>query len=666
MLPKSKTPQRFTQYWPDQPYNRNVEGSCLVGANTIFELEGHTRVFGGWGDTGETNAGDLLAYTATLGASTLIELSAGATAQTDLMPFQHVLLGDMLYLVTKVPDDAHIEVQPRPTNIPPQSGVAVRRVPNLHNVAPDAAGRLSAYGGNVIQFRDMPYIGVGRGPMRLNGVAPTAAPLPFVLSNTPQMAYPKPDGDYEVRPMGFPKPGAGLAAVVVNGGGTKAMPALRYQLRCAARRKGFEGYGLLSDPVFVTLNATGDRIEVTFPAFDTAHGQNQWRLFASETTDLEARLVKRYTDFDSVGPHIIEWYDTELSTLITDDDNYPPPPALFTFSLNDRIGFGSCYGPPDSNGKPTVPGPGLALSKQNLPEAFPFTQNNVAYTSNGEVICGVQAGKASVWVFTPNRINIGSLTGAGLVLLPYGQTGCDHQNSGVAFEDTLFALTGDQLIWVSDKEGERNTHSTRLHSEFERLVNARCFVGFDPRNGWAVIFHSNAQRGPGGKWQTKCLAFNVKNTVWQTPLILGDGTSADFTVSGCATVGNALYFVTTDGKVWDWDNGTQTLTGFIGSGFRDFDDAAEMKFLRQIKVNGGIHGGVQIYQNYDYANLLAGTGATARLLSNPSFNPKHHQVWKPNRQGKSFALRFYFAQQARTRLLDDYYLVVENQQGIEY
>lgn len=670
MLPASKSAQIFSEYWPDQPRNRNIPGTCLAGANAVFELEGFTRVFGGWRDTSETNTGDLLPYTATVGATSVVELSGGATARTDLMPTQHILLGDMLHLVTKVVDDTHIEVDPRPTNIPPSPGVEVRRLPDLHAVAPDAAGRLSAWAGSLIQFRDLPIVGVGRGPVRFNGVAPTATPGPFILSNTPQMGYPKPDGTYEVRPMGFPKPAAGFAAVAVVGGGTKAMPAVRYQLRCAQRRKGFEGYGLLSDPVYVTLASVGDRIQVTFPAFDTASGSNQFRLFVSEGTDLEARLVKRLTtlDFDTVGPHTIEWYDTELAAdPVIYDDNYPPPPALFAFSLNDRIGFASCYGPPDASGNPTAPGPGVAISKQNIPEAFPFTQNNVAFTSNGETICGIQAGKASLWVFTKNRINIGQLTGAGLVLLPYGQTGCEHQYSGVAFEDTLFAFSGDQLVWVSDKEGERNTYSTKVRSKLSRFENARCFTGFDPRNGWAVIMHSNAQRGSGGKWQTECLAFNVNNQKWQTPIILGDGTSADFTVCGCATVGNSLYFVTTDGKVWEWDQGTQTLVGFIGSGFRDFGSAEELMYLRRLKINGGIHGGVQIYTNYDYDRLVAGTGTSpTRTLTNPSFNPKHHPIWRPNRTGHSFALRFTFQQQARSLLLDDYSMVVTNQQGVEY
>lgn len=670
MLPKSKSPNIFREYWPDQPRNRMIEATAIAGANAIFESEGYTRAFGGWGDINETNAGDLLPYTATLGATSLVTLSAGATATVDLMPYQHVLLGDMLYLVTKIRNDLEIEVLPRPTNIPPSSGIEVRRVPNLHAIAPDAAGRLSAYGGNVIQFRDSPYVGVGRGPVRINGLAPTATPSPFVLSNTPQMAYPiAGTSGYEVRPMGFPKPAAGFAAVAVVGGGTKAMPAVRYQLRCAQRRKGFEGYGLLSDPVFVTLASVGDRIQVTFPAFDVASGSNQFRLFVSETTDLEARLVKRYTaqDFDTVGPHTVEWYDTELSTLITDNDNYPPPPALFTFSLNDRIGFASCYGPPDVTGNPTAPGPAVALSKQNLPEAFPFREGNVAFTSNAEVICGIQQGKASLWVFTPNCINIGQLTGAGLVLLPYGQTGCEHQNSGVAFEDTLFALTGDQLIWISDVEGERNTYSHKLRSEFKRLVNARCFTGYDARNGWAVIFHSNAQRGTGGKWQTKCLVLNVKNATWQTPVILGDGITADFTVSGCTTAGNSLYFCTTDGKVWEWDNGTQTIVGFIAPGFQDFGDSAIKKCLRHLKVDGGINGGVQIYTNDDFNNLVAGTGTSpTRLLTNPSFNPKHHPSWRPNRWAHSFAPRFTFSQQAGSLLIDKYYMSAFSQEGMEY
>lgn len=646
-----------SEYWPDQPAGEVLPGACIAGANAVFELDGFSRAIRGWGDQSETHAAQLLPYTASLATNGTITFSAGATARADLRPYQHILLGRLIFEVQQVVDDLTVKVEPPPNAA--ETGVDVRLVTAINPMTFAQPTRASQFAGRAERYREGSIVTVGSGELRLNGVALTDAVTgdPLIATSAPQMAYPLPTGGYDVRPMGFTAPAVPTVTEVV-GGGTKGMPKrAKYQFRIAKRRKGFPGYGLVSLPVMVAMSADGNRFEVTAPAFDTTQGQTQFRLFVSRTDDLSASTTWRLYDFDTPGPHTVEWLDGELGEEVQ-IDNYPPPPGLFVFAFNDLLGVAGWGDAPDASGNLTVPGGGIALAKATNIEAFPDTA--YAFIAPHEPICGVHVGKTQMYFLSANHLHIGRRSGndkTPLFTLPFGHSGFFHQYSACTFEDSFFGLTGDRLVWVSENEGERNTYSEKVRSDLSRLSNPRSFVGYDGKNGWVVIFHSNDSLGAGGKWLTKCMIFNVRTQRWMTPAYYGDGTTTDFTVCSVATVGQQLYLATTDGRIWRWDDGQQLLTGFLALNFDDWGNAKMLKTIRRVKVNGGIHGQVQLYRDRAWTALQAGSNDPPSFtLDNPTpapaaRQPIHHRIWRPSFKCYSSALRFPFEAQG-TRLLD--------------
>src|SRR5262249_3624583 len=156
----------------------------------------------------------------------------------------------------------------------------------------------------------------------------------------------------------------------------------------------------------------------------------------------------------SVGPHTVEWYDGELTIEYT-DDNFPPPKALYVVSANDYLLFAGCLGPPDGSNLPTVPGPGIAVSRSNNPEAFP--RQVYAFISPAEDIVGIHVGKAgarsqgedaTVFILSQSALNIGRFqkqdpSVSPMVCDTYGLVGFKHQYSGCVAYDQFYGLAGD-------------------------------------------------------------------------------------------------------------------------------------------------------------------------------------------------------------------------------
>ena len=203
-------------YHPDQTRTRGgIPGTVIAGEGVMFEDGGDPRTFGGWEDTAEDNAPDTLAYTATLdGTTDIVELSGGATATSDFNPYQHILLGRELYEILEIVDDTHIRVSPKPYQVPPQSGVAVAYVPNLHALNNK---RASLYAGSVCNVRGEAKFAVGRGTLKLAGAATSDA---LDATTTMQVAYPEAGGTYDVRDVGFTKPTGSLPSLSATAGGT--------------------------------------------------------------------------------------------------------------------------------------------------------------------------------------------------------------------------------------------------------------------------------------------------------------------------------------------------------------------------------------------------------------------------------------------------------------
>lgn len=671
------------KYQPNQALGQYVEGSCLAGENVIFEKEGYSRVFNGWLDISETNANQLMGYTASLtNNSPNIVFSGGAPA-TDFAPYQHVLLGTRLHLIQKI-DGLNAVIDPPAGET--AATAEVRRIPNLHAITRQKPERLSLYGGSAIRYREEAIFAAGRGPLKINGAAISAA---LTATDAVQVAYPIAGGStYDVRPAGFTAPTAPTVTNVT--GGTKDMAAQRYSFIATKKRKGFPGYGLGSAPVEATL-ASGERFEVTFAAFDATEGQNQAQLWVSKIEDDTAgRAWFLYDEFDTVGPHFVEWYDGELGTQYS-IDNFPPPPSLFIESVNDFLLFVSCLGKPDSSGDPTAPGPGVAVAKSNNPEAaspvayaFVSPASDIVMVKVGKV--GVRAQDSGVFFGTQDGISFGRLTGSDvspLVINPGGSVGVSHNYSGVFAYDYLYALSGGTLIRTVDGQNIETEFSADVAPDLALFQGARSFLGFDPVGNRIVVFHANDRLGSGGKWQTQALSYNLQTDTWNTPCFLGDGVTSDFTVCGVATVGRKLYFVTTDGKVWQWDMFSGgTLSGYMAVNWDDWGDSAEIKVVREVKVNGAIQGSLKLYTNetvigpFNFNTILNLTDLRAGTGSSPTYtfvNPlgfpagSTYPVWRPNKHFRHLAWRVAFSLTlGGLRLLDKVSIVAHGRTGMRY
>ena len=393
-------------------------------------------------------------------------------------------------------------------------------------------------------------------------------------------------------------------------------------------------------------------------------GQTAWYVWASKALTGQGVRGPWYLldEYTTVTPSMVnlEWRDEELGELLN-DNNYPPPKALSVCSLDDLLIFGSCYGAPDSAGEPTAPGPGFAVGKPFNPEGFPPSAS--AFVTPAEDVRGVHVGNSRMYIITKNRQHIGTLTGGDktpLVIRPYWQAGGSHRGSGVMCGDVFYASVGDAIIRSVTGQDVDSGFSARVKSVLSPFIPARTFLGYDPRNQWMVVFHSQDYLDVRGKYITKALSFNLKTEKWNTPCILGDGVTDDFVVCGVCTIGERLYFITTDGKVWLWDEGVQTIIGTLGTNFHDFGGSQYTKTIRRVAPTGHFSGDIQLFRNYDFSE----SPTPSHQFLNPSFNGTHFPVWRPNWHGKSFAMVIIFSDvPAKTRLIDNVAVEVEFRSG---
>lgn len=267
-----------------------------------------------------------------------------------------------------------------------------------------------------------------------------------------------------------------------------------------------------------------------------------------------------------------------------------------------------------------------------------------------------------------------------LVINPAGSVGVSHNGSAAFAYDYLYIFTGSGLARTVDGQNIENEFSQDVSTDLTALYKGRVFVGFDPLGKRIVVFHSNDRQGSMGGWQTRAWSFNLQTNTWNTPVSLGDGID-DFTVCGVATVNQRLFMVTTDGKVWQWDAGGRSLSGFMAVNWDDFGDSSVQKFVRAVKVDGAISGKIRLYTNetiigplylrniLNLTDLIAGTGSYPEYtFSNPFLIPVNttYQVWRPNKQFRHLAWRIGFQQAFANRILNRIVIDAIAREGMQY
>lgn len=279
----------------------------LVRGQNMF-LRGNSApylgVYLGSNDLGETIPTIALTGTIAFTAGSFALVGTGTAFLTELHIGQLIFAATEVLSVKSVTDDENAVLYRAPeTTASGQTG----ELPAGLFAVNDKRG--TAIWGNAHELDQGSILGVGQGDLRLDGAVLPGGGL--TLERTPRLAfYDEATGDYDVFDLGMDVPAAPTVNVVA--GGTRGMVAAEYSLRIAPARKRPKGkaYGNASDPTSFTLSAAGDRPEIDFPAMDTAHGQNAWRVYGTLST------VQQFNQPPINGP----WY---YIREVTDDDVSP-------------------------------------------------------------------------------------------------------------------------------------------------------------------------------------------------------------------------------------------------------------------------------------------------------------------------------------------------------
>jgi hypothetical protein len=413
--------------------------------------------------------------------------------------------------------------------------------------------------GNAIKLDKGSLVVVGNGELFLNGASLSGGSL--TATNQPQIAILDPDGTYDVFTLGMATPPAPTLAAI--GGGTKGMQGGNYSGIIYPARTQTVGFNNPSQRADVTI-ATGDKIRVTFPAMDTANGQNSWHYYGtmfSQTlgADLQYlngpwRFVVEITDEDvspAGGTFDIEYLDAEISgNELASFDNDPPPQAEFVELLNFTPVLGSCRGPSFTrSGVDTIdpsPGPMIAPSKPTNIEAFPA---GIQFSSSPpETIIGMLSANGRIYLLTPNHLEIAQSTPderVPVLVRPFWKDGFANPENIIFKNGDLYAFTTGGLA-RSPADGDLIEAQHGWAGDVKEIVKdwsaGHVLVGYDPREDTIWFFHVCHDLNEQGFWTTFALLWGLEENEWVGARMISQD-DRDSIVCGVATVGEDLHFL---------------------------------------------------------------------------------------------------------------------------
>lgn len=334
---------------PTQPVSGNNNGSLYRAQNLwIRGARGRlfAEVFGGILNIGEAVANTTLTGTVAVSAGSTTITGTGTKFIDELIPNQLVLINGRPVSVRSITSDTvAIASQPCPTAAA-GSGLSIVAAHILIDVD---IFRGSLARGNILRTARGNLYFVGQGIVRLNGTALTGSP-----SATPQLKlaiFNADGGTYTIYKLGFKTPT--LTTVAAVAGGTKNMQGV-YSVMIAPARTATGGFNNPSEAVQTAALTVGQKIRITFPAMDTAAGQDAWRVYGTlMTTDQGISGPWYYVDTVNTtqvssagGTYDFEWRDAEIDgDGIAEFNNDPPPAATFLSQLANYPILIGCNGP---------------------------------------------------------------------------------------------------------------------------------------------------------------------------------------------------------------------------------------------------------------------------------------------------------------------------------
>lgn len=468
--------------------------------------------------------------------------------------------------------------------------------------------------GNVLQFDKGSYLGVGDGALRVNGSV--LGGTSFTAARTPKIGILNTaTGNYSVFPLGMATPGAHTLAAVA--GGVKSMLAGDYSIWLYPARTATSGYNNPGVKVTVTI-AAGQKIRITFPAMDTANGQDSWQPFGSlydQGTAANAQLgpwyyVRTITSADLGGTgagttYDVEWQDAEISVNpLATFDNDAPVAAEFVASVAGQPVYVSCQGQGNATvTTPTSPGPVILPAKPNNIEAAP-TKYSVAL-SPPETIIGCVSALEHIYLMTPNRLQVASFTGDDsfpIAVRPFWVAGFKNPYQLCFVNGFLYGFADGptRSIAFADQGSEERNFAAEVEEITRLWTPGHVLVAHDPLNDAICFFHAADSLNAYGYWTTRCLMYGLRQNAWIGDLTIEDR-NTDMIVSGLATVDGRLEFIAggkwaafailiksyrfdspTAGNLVEWWQVWQ----FTDSGIEDRD-----KKIGPVRVTGFIKGG---------------------------------------------------------------------------
>lgn len=331
-----------TPYGGDGDYVYDGLNFFIKGTSDRLYLE----AYDGDLDLGESVPVTTLTGTFASTAGSSIITGTGTRFTEELIMSQGFLVTASLYSVVEVISNTLVKVSP-PAAL--STSGASGFIPHILMDVDNMRGTLAR--GSILRFPKGNLLVVGQGQVRLNGAIIPAAGI--TASKRIQLAIWNPStSQYTTFKLGMATPV--LTTVTAVGGGTKNMQEGTYSIRITPARTATDGENNPSNKIEVTLTAS-QMMQVTFPAMDTASGQDAWNVYGSlfsTATGIQGPwfFVQQVTtsQVSSAGGSTvnIEYNDAEISnSAILQFDNDPPPDAAFVAALQGVPVAISCNGP---------------------------------------------------------------------------------------------------------------------------------------------------------------------------------------------------------------------------------------------------------------------------------------------------------------------------------
>lgn len=335
-------------YVPSNKFAGSTSDTIFAGLNMISKGLGEFKYYEQWTGYGlfaAAGSNPVASGTVTIAAGLNTVTGSATKFRSEIIQGQPLAIAGRVYVPMRIDSDTSMWVTP-PLHTA-GSGHLVGFLQQIQELDTDIA---SFVRGGIIKLPQGHMLGVGRGIVRRNGNFVPG--LGWTLSDQVQIAvYNSGLDDFTIYRLGMRTPVLTTVAPVA-GGGTK-LAAGNYSLRIVPAKFATKGFNNPSNPVAVAVVA-GDLIRVTFPAMDTANGQDMWRVYGTLSTSSGTAIqgpwyfIRELTTTHvppAGGTFDLEWADGEISgNDLVEFDNDAPPAALFIASLDGLPVLISCNG----------------------------------------------------------------------------------------------------------------------------------------------------------------------------------------------------------------------------------------------------------------------------------------------------------------------------------